>query len=82
MNTLTVKLSPDLEHALLQMCEQARLSKSELARRALAAYIQQRNATPAAPSALDLAGDLVGCFRGTPPDLSSNPQYLDGFGKV
>jgi hypothetical protein len=29
-----------------------------------------------------LAGDLVGCFHGGPGDLSSNPQYMDGFGRV
>lgn len=33
------------------------------------------------PSALDLAGDLVGCFSGGPADLASNPRHLDGFGQ-
>jgi hypothetical protein len=33
-------------------------------------------------SALDQAGDLVGCFRGGPADLSSNPEHLAGFGQV
>jgi hypothetical protein len=32
-------------------------------------------------SALDLAGDLVGCFSGGPADLASNPRHLDGFGQ-
>ncbi|MFB3891383.1 MAG: ribbon-helix-helix protein, CopG family [Phycisphaerae bacterium] len=31
-------------------------------------------------SALDLAGDLVGCIDG-PPDLSTNPKYMEGFGQ-
>jgi hypothetical protein len=31
-------------------------------------------------SALDLAGDLVGSCEG-PGDLSTNPKYLEGFGK-
>jgi Protein of unknown function (DUF2442) len=34
------------------------------------------------PSALDLAGDLVGCLSGSPPDLASNPAYLDRFGET
>lgn len=33
------------------------------------------------PRALDLAGDLVGCFSGGPADLASNPRHLDGFGQ-
>ena len=82
MNTLTLKISADQEQALLQMSAQAHLSKSELVRRAIAEYIGQRKASSQFVSALDQAGDLVGCFSGGPPDLSSNPRYLDGFGAV
>ncbi len=32
-------------------------------------------------SALEVAGDLVGCVKGGPPDLSTNPIYMDGFGQ-
>lgn len=32
------------------------------------------------PSCLELAADLVGCFRG-PSDLSNNKKYMEGFGK-
>ena len=62
--------------------EREHLSKSELVRRALVAYISQRNAAVPTRSALDQAGDLVGCFSGGPSDLSSNPRYLDDFGRV
>jgi hypothetical protein len=31
-------------------------------------------------SALEVAGDLVGCLEGGPPDLSVNKKYLEGFG--
>ena len=82
MNTLTIKISSTLEQELLQMSEQAHLSKSEVVRRALVAFIAQgKTATPFV-SALDQAGDLVGCFSGGPTDLSSNPKYLEGFGRV
>lgn len=81
MSTLTIKIPPDLEQALLQASEQTHLSKSEVVRRALVAYISQRKTDQPFVSALDQAGDLVGCFTGSPEDLSSNPRYLDGFGK-
>ena len=67
---------------MLQTSEQAHLSKSEVVRRAIVAYINQRKTAAPFVSALDQAGDLVGCFSGAPADLSSNPRYLDGFGKV
>ena len=38
--------------------------------------------TPNKPmSALELAGDLVGCLDGGPSDLSTNKAYMEGFGR-
>ncbi len=44
--------------------------------------VQQQAANTPAISALDSAGDLVGCFNEGPADLSSNPHHLDDFGRV
>lgn len=33
------------------------------------------------PSALDVAGLSAGKFRGGPPDLGTNPEHLEGFGR-
>ena len=82
MVTLTIKISSTMEQELLKASDQAHLSKSELVRRALEAYIGQRRTTAPFVSALDQAGDLVGCFSGGPSDLSSNPHHLDGFGRI
>ena len=82
MNTLTIKIPPALEQELVQLSEQVHLSKSELVRRALAAFMAQRKSSTPFVSALDLAGDMVGVFGGSPPDLSANPTYLKDFGKV
>jgi len=82
MTTLSIKIPPQLEQEIVLASEREHLSKSELVRRALVAYISQRNAAVPTRSALDQAGDLVGCFSGGPSDLSSNPRYLDDFGRV
>jgi len=82
MNTLTIKIPPQLEREIVLASEREHLTKSELVRRALVAYISQRNAAVPAMSALEQAGDLVGCFSGGPSDLSSNPRHLDDFGSV
>lgn len=81
MNTLTIKIPAGLDTALAQASERQHLSKSELVRRAVAAYLGHAGTEARAPSVLDLAGDLVGCFSGGPADLSSNPRHLDGFGQ-
>jgi len=32
-------------------------------------------------SFLSVAGDLIGCLDGLPPDLSTNKSYMEDFGK-
>jgi hypothetical protein len=83
MNVLTIKLPPALEQQLDEATRRMHLSKSELVRRALATYIaRQQGEEGGFVSALDQAGDLVGCFDGGPADLASNPRHMDGFGQV
>jgi len=82
MNTLTIKIPPQLEQEILQASAREHLSKSEVVRRALTAYVSARKGGEPMVSALDQAGDLVGCFVGGPPDISSNPRHLDDFGRV
>ncbi|GMV74398.1 MAG: hypothetical protein AMXMBFR78_13490 [Rubrivivax sp.] len=81
MNTLTIKISPQLESELAAASAQEHLSKSVLVRRALELYLAQRKSGRPFVSALDKAGDLVGCFKGGPRDLASNPAHLEGFGR-
>lgn len=33
-------------------------------------------------SALEAAGEWVGCIDGGPPDLSTNKAYMEGFGEA
>ena len=82
MNTLTIKIPEQLEAEVVRASAQEHVSKSELVRRALNAYLRQRKSVTAFVSALDQAGDLVGCFSGGPSDLSSNPDHLDSFGRT
>jgi len=82
MNTLTIKIPEPLDAAVAQASAQEHVSKSELVRRALETYLRQRKSVTPFVSALDQAGDLVGCFSGGPADLSSNPDHLSLFGRV
>ncbi|MFT4268795.1 MAG: hypothetical protein QM586_16495 [Xenophilus sp.] len=82
MNTLTIKLPSQLESEIAAVSSHEHITKSALVRRALEAYLAQHKSKAPFVSALDRAGDLVGCFEGGPADLASNPAHLDGFGKV
>ena len=81
MNTLTIKLPADLDTELLLASQRHKVSKSELVRRAIAAYVETSGAQGQPASALSLAGDLVGCFSGGPGDLATNPKHMDDFGR-
>lgn len=81
MNTLTIKIDAALARALEQASMREHTSKSELVRRAIAAYVRGREPQASFVSALDRAGNLVGCFGGGPKDLASNPKHLKDFGR-
>ncbi len=83
MAVLSLKLTEALDAQLTAQAQRRRLSKSELIRRALTAFLQaseQGVHGPQPQSAADHLADLVGyCVDGS-PDLSSNPVHLSDFG--
>lgn len=80
MRTVSLKLPEALSQALEQAAQAQGQSKSAVVRVALEAYLRGKPGGRRAVSALDLAGDFVGCFEG-PGDLSTNPKYMEGFGE-
>ena len=78
MTTVQIEL-PD---ALVNQARTAELLATDALHRLLSHAVQQQAANTPAISALDSAGDLVGCFNEGPADLSSNPCHLDEFGRV
>ena len=81
MKTISLKLEESLDERVAALAAQREVSKSAVIRAALEAYVRNETPSRARPgSALDLAGDLVGCLEG-PGDLSFNPAHMDGFGR-
>jgi hypothetical protein len=80
MKTVSLKLSPRLNAKLDRAAKQRRQSKSEIVREALEQFLNGPPVGKRPLSALELAGDLVGCAEG-PGDLSTNPKYMEGFGE-
>lgn len=85
MAVISLKVTDALDALLSEQAQRHRLSKSELVRRALMAFLRAPDAgAPSAPqpaSAADLVADLLGCCEGAPSDLSTNPAHLRGFGE-
>jgi len=79
MKTISLKLSDRLHAKLQRLAKSRKQTKSDVVREALERMLDgQESSKPV--SALDLAGDLVGSCQG-PGDLSTNPKYMEGFGK-
>ena len=76
MKTVSLKLPPSLSAKLERAVRKSGQSKSEVIREALEQFLKAERPM----SALELAGDLAGCGEG-PGDLSTNPKYMEGFGK-
>lgn len=76
MNTISLKLPPELRFKLERAAKRRGQSKSEVVRAALEQYLDCERPM----SALELAGDIVGCGEG-PGDLSTNPKYMEGYGE-
>lgn len=79
MKPLTVKLPEELVAKLHLAARQSKLSRSEVVRLALSTYLNGQT-TADKGSLLELADHLIGSLAG-PGDLSSNPKYMEDFGR-
>jgi Arc/MetJ-type ribon-helix-helix transcriptional regulator len=80
MKTLSVKVPEALDRRLTAAIKRRGARKSVVVREALERYLDETQGAPTG-SVLDLAGDLAGCVKQAPRDLSSNPRHLSGLGK-
>jgi hypothetical protein len=55
-------------------------SESDIAREAIADYCAKETAQPTVYDLMKKSG-LIGCARGMPSDLATNPKYMEGFGR-
>ena len=77
MKTISVKLPEPVANWLVCRAEETKRTRSSVVRDALE---RERSAGDQAKSCHDLMQDVCGSFEG-PPDLSTNPKYMEGFGR-
>lgn len=80
VETLSIRLSTAERTALRAAAKKRKISQGLLVRKALEAY----GVAPAgkrAPNAYELVKHLVGKYKDGPGDLSTNPKYMEGFGR-
>lgn len=77
---LSIRLSKELEKRLAALVRRSGRTESEVVRDAIADYCARDTEEPSAYDVLKKSG-LIGCARGLPADLSTNPKYMEGFGR-
>lgn len=77
MDLVSFKLPPALRRRLAEEARRRRVSQGAVIRESLEAALVDRPATRGELSCADLAGDLIGTYRGGPPDASTNQRYLE-----
>ena len=77
---LTVRLPPKLRRRLRALSRRQQKRESELVREALEAYCGTGKREE---SCYDIAlrAGFIGSAKNAPPDLSTNPKYMEGFGE-
>ena len=77
---LSIRIRPTLERRLKERAKLTGKNESSIAREALEKYLSEP--CPDA-TAYDLALELglIGSVKGTPKDLSTNPEHFRDFGK-
>lgn len=77
---ITIRLDQKTERRLREEALASGMNESEFVREVLAAYFA-RSAREA--SALEVArrAGIIGCADGLPPDLSTNKDHFEGFGR-
>jgi metal-responsive CopG/Arc/MetJ family transcriptional regulator len=77
---ITVRVPKNLGTRLRDQSRARGQTPSDVVRAALESYLAQEAGSVSAYEKAKRAG-LIGIVRGAPKDLSTNPVYMEGFGK-
>jgi predicted transcriptional regulator len=79
---VTVRIDDELERKLMKRARAAGVSQSEALREAIRAWAgADEEAQELSYGERLRRSGLIGCIRDAPPDLSTNPRYMEGFGE-
>jgi hypothetical protein len=76
MTTLTCKIPESLDARLEKLARHTKIPKAKIVRKALEQAVRK---APRNSAAFGLVKDLCGSLSG-PPDLATNPKYLEDMG--
>jgi hypothetical protein len=80
MVTMTVKLPKTTSARISAVAKARRVPKSQVVREVLESHFKSKGKGRRVMF-YEMAWDIIGSVKGGPPDLSSNPKYMEGYGE-
>jgi metal-responsive CopG/Arc/MetJ family transcriptional regulator len=80
MERISVRVDDRLKRELEAEAREQGVRPSEIVRQVLERHIRERTPRPNARELAERLG-IIGCAKDLPPDLSTNPIYMEGFGE-
>ena len=77
---ITIRIEEPLQKRLAKLAKAAGKTESEVVREALDDYLPRMRVGPTCLELFKQAG-VIGCVKGGPGDVSTNPKYMAGFGR-
>ena len=77
---ITVRVDESLQERLGSAAQAAGKTESQVVRDALEDYLDRSQRVVTAYDLFKKAG-IIGCVKGGPKDLSTNPKYMEDFGR-
>ena len=79
---VTVRIDEELERKLMKRAHATGVTQSEALREAIRAWAEEDQEADQLSFGERLRrSGLIGCIKDAPPDLSTNPKYMEGFGE-
>lgn len=80
MERISVRVDDRLKLELEAEAREQGVRPSDIIRQVLERHVRERTPRLTAFQLAEKLG-IIGCAKGLPPDLSTNPKYMEGFGE-
>jgi hypothetical protein len=80
MERINVRVDESLKRELEAEAREKGVRPSDIVRQVLEQHARERSPRPNARELAERLG-ILGCAKGLPADLSTNPEHMEGFGR-
>ena len=80
LHRITVRIEGSIHEQLEHVAQASGMTQPEIIRAAIKDYLRRQLPTQTCYDVAKRAG-VIGCVKGGPRDMSTNPKHMEGFGR-